>query len=294
MTGRYGFRFAVWLLAVVACMTAAAEDERNDRADENIDLDLTTFYDSNVTLAEKDNDIAEDGGIEASVTWSRISESLQGRSFGWSIGLEGAKFSDFEDLDRVELETGMKYTVQFERGFTAPVYEFSANAKLIDSVSDLRDGWQIGAGALMTRRMTERLVGRIGGRLIRREADDFDAFDNERINLFANGDLRISSRNVVYGTYIVSSGDVVSTAQPTLKIINAAEVIEPDDAFGGLQSNRFAYRLDAVAHIVTIGWNRSLGPDRSLDVSIQGLAAFADGDNDYERGAARLSYLHRF
>lgn len=294
MTGRCGIRLAAWLLALVPAMVAAAEGEHDDHADAHIDLDVTAFYDSNVTLAEFDEDIADDGGIEASVSWSRVEEGLKGRAFGWNVGVRGVKFSEFGDLDRVEVNAGAKYVVQFQRGFHAPIHEFSVNAKLIDSVSDLRDGWQIEAGALMTRRLTERLVGRIGGRLIRREAEDFDAFDNERINLFANGDLRVSSRNVVYGTYIVSAGDVVSTAQPTLKIINAAEVIEPDDAFGGLQSNRFAYRLDAVAHIVTIGWNRSLGPDRSLDVSIQGLAAFADGDNDYERGTARLSYLHRF
>lgn len=287
-------RLLVSLLLLLSTAGAAQEDDHDDDGGGNIDLDVTAFYDSNVTLAELDDDIADDAGIEVSVTWSRTEEGLQGRASGWSLAVRDTKFDEFDDLNQIELEAGAKYIAQFRRGFSAPVYEFSVTAKVIDSVSDLRDSWQVELGALMTRRLTDRLVGRLGTRLTRRRADDFDAFDNDRINLFANGDLRVSQRNVLYGTYIVSVGDVVSTAVPTLKIVNAAEVIEPDDAFGGIPANRFAYRLDAVVHIVTVGWNHSLGPNRSLDLSAQGLAARADGDNDYERGAVRFSYLHRF
>lgn len=295
MIARDGLRIATVALSLAVTGTSVAQHgEEEEHGGGNIDLDVTAFYDSNVTLAEFDDDIADDVGVEAAITWSRTEEGLQGRAFGWSVGVRDTKFDEFSDLNQIELEAGAKYIAQFRRGFSAPVYEFSVTAKLIDSVSDLRDSWQVEAGALATRRLTDRLVGRAGFRVSRREADDFDTFDNDRINLFVNGDLRMSSRNVLYGTYIFSMGDVVSTAEPTLKIINAAEVIEPDDAFGGLLSNRFAYRLDAEVHIVTVGWNRSLGPNRSLDLSAQGLAALADGDNDYERGQIRFSYLHRF
>ncbi len=287
-----------WRLIVALLLllpgAAVAQHEEHEEQGGDVDLDVTTFYDSNVTLAELDDDIADDAGIEASFTWSRAEEGLQGSATGWSIGVRGTKFDEFSDLDQVELEAGAKYIAQFRRGFSAPVYEFSLDAKLIDSVSAIRDGWQVEVGALMTRRLTDRLVGRFGARVSHREANDFDAFDNDRVNLFVNSDLSTSARNVLYGTYILSLGDVVSTAVPTLKIVNAAEVIEPDDAFGGIPANRFAYRLDAEVHIVTVGWNHSLGPSSSLDLSAQGLAAFAEGDNDYERGQVRLSFLHRF
>lgn len=285
-------RLAALAAALAAGGAGAQDDDHGGGPD--IDLDVTAFYDSNVTLAQLDDDIADDQGVEAAVTLSSVSGGLEGSAFGWSLGLKGVRHDEFEDLDRLEAEAGVKYIVQFRRGFSAPVFELSLTARAIDSESELRDGWQAEAGALATRRLTEKLVGRAGVRFIRRESEDFEAFDNERINVFVNGDLRTSQRSVLYGTYIFSTGDVVSTARPTLAIIDAAEVIEPDDAFGGLESNRFAYRLDAEVHIVTLGWNRALGPSSSIDASVQGLYADAEGDNDYERGLARLSYLHRF
>jgi len=281
------------LICLVPGIAAGAEDD-HDRGGPAVDADLTAFYDSNVTLAELDDDIDDDRGLEASATWTWSEGGLQGKSTAWNVGVKGVKFDKFEDLDRIEVSVGWKFVVQFERGFHAPIYEVAIDAKGIDTVSDIRDGWQLEARAMMTRRLTERLVGRFGATVSHREADGFEVFDNKRVNLFVNADLRSSQQSVFYGTYILSAGDVVSTAVPTLEIVEAAEKIEPDDAFGGVNSNRFAYRLDAVAHIGTIGFNRSLGPNRSVDLSVRGLAAFAEGDIDYEQALVRLSYLHRF
>lgn len=293
MTGRNEVRFAIALLSCVPAASAmGAEEERGGGI--TTDLDVTAFSDDNITFAELESDIAKDSGLEATVTWSRNEPDLKGSATGWSVSAKTVKFEDFEDLDRLELKSEGRYIVQFRRGFSAPIYELTASAKLIDSVSDIRDGWEIEAGAMMTKRLTTKLVGRFGLRVTRREADEFRAFDNKRINLFANGDLQLSRQGVFYATYILSAGDVVSTARPNFDVIDAAEVIEPDDAFGGLKSNRFAYRLDATVNIVTVGWNQTLWPNTSLDFSLQGLVANADGDNDYERGVARLSFLHRF
>lgn len=290
-------RAAVSLLLALSLAPAGlamGAEEDDEHGGITIDLDVTAFSNDNLTLAERDRDIAKDSGVEAAVTWSHTDPPLEGSATGWSLGAKTVKFEDFEDLDRLELKAEGRYVAQFRRGFSAPIYELNASAKLIDSVSDIRDGWEIAAGAMMTRRLTTALTGRMGLRATRREADEFRAFDNKRINLFFNGDLQVARQTVLYGTYIASGGDVVATAQPTFKVVDAAEVIEPDDAFGGLESNRFAYRLDATVHIVTVGWNQTLGPSTSLDISLQGLTAHADGDNDYERGIARLSFLHRF
>lgn len=279
-------------LVLAPALVLAAEDD--DHSGPTVDLDLTAFYDSNVTLAELDDDIDDDAGVEATGTMTWSGEGLRGKSVAWNINATGAKFDKFDELDRVELGAGVTYNVQFARGFYAPVYEFALNGKVIDTVSEIRDGWQVDLRAMVTRRFTERLVGRLGLNLTRRESNDFKVFDNSRANLFVNSDLRTSRQSVLYGTYILSYGDVVSTAVPTLEIVEAAEEIEPDDAFGGVSSNRFAYRLEAVTHIVTLGWNRSIAPNRSLDLSVQGLSAHAEGDIDYQRTQVRLGYLHRF
>lgn len=286
-------RAGMLLTVCLPLMAMAAEDDQEEGG-VPVDVDLTAFHDSNVTLAEHDDDIDDDRGVEASATWTWSEGGLEGKTTAWNIGVKGVKFDKFEDLDRTELSAGWKYIVQFERGFHAPIYEVAVTGRLIDAVSDIRDSWELEARVMMTRRLTERLVGRLGGTVTQRKADGFDVYDNKRINLFVNADLRTSRQSVFYGTYILSAGDVVSTAVPTLEIVEAAEKIEPDDAFGGVGANRFAYRLDAVTHIGTLGINRSLAPNRSLDLSIQGLSAYAEGDIDYQRALLRLSYLHRF
>jgi len=256
--------------------------------------DVTLVYNSNVTNAEMKDDIADDYSLEGELSYTYSTPSLAGHSFHWTVSALGAKFDQFTNLDRAELKVEGAYDVQFTRGFSAPVYEFSASVKAIDSASVIRDGWQVELGAMATSELTDRVTARAGLRLTRREATDYDVFDLKRGNVFVNADWLKSSRSVFYGTYIFSRGDVVSTAVPTLKIIDAAQVIEPDDAFGGVPANRFAYRLNADVNILTFGYNRAVGAQGAIDVSVESLFADADGGNQYQRTITRIAYLRRF
>lgn len=256
--------------------------------------DVTFLYNDNVTRAERADDIADDVAVEARLAYGWSTPAITGSSFAWTAAVTGVKFNEFGDLDHVEVSGEVAYRVQFARGFGAPVYEASAMAAALDYGSRIRDGWRAEAGAMATKRLTDRLTGRAGFRVSRREASDYDVFDLERTNLFANVDWLATRRSVGYVTWVFSTGDVVSTATPTLYIINAAEVIEPDDAYGGAPANRFAYRLDADVNIVTLGYNRKLDADASIDLSLETLLAEAEGGNEYERMIARVSYLRRF
>jgi len=281
---------ALALLALAPLPGHAAEGHGGS----SINGSVTLLYNNNVTNAELNNDIDDDFSLEAEASYTYSTPALTGHSFHWTVSALGSRFSTYHDLDHAELKLEGAYDVQFTRGFSAPVYEFSASIKGIDSVSRIRDGWQAELGAMATSQLTDRLTGRTGVRLTKREATEYDVFDLERWNVFFNTDWMKSEHSVFYGTYIFSKGDVVSTAVPTLKIIDAADAIEPDDAFGGVPANRFAYRLNADVNILTLGYNHAVGPLSAIDLSVEGLFANADGGNEYQRTITRLAYLRRF
>ena len=79
-------------------------------------------------------------------------------------------------------------------------------------------------------------------------------------------------------------------------IINAADAIEPDDAFGGIAVNQFAYRLDAVSHVVTLGYNAAISRNLSLDLSLRYVDSEATEDPFiyYDRSIVRASLVGRF
>ena len=123
-----------------------------------------------------------------------------------------------------------------------------------------------------------------------------EAFDTEQLRLFGNLDLNYSKTALLYATYAFAAGDIVSSASPTLDIINAAEVIEPDDAFGGVEFNQFAYRLDAETQVITLGYNQIIKRGTSLDISLRFVDSDATEDDNigYERALLRISLLGRF
>ena len=282
----------VWLL-VVAGPASGAETGHDDNPAQ-LNGDVTWLYNDNVTRAQRDVDIADDTAVEGGLSLSWSTPGLTGQSFAFAMSGKAVKFNRFDGLDHAELAFEGAYRVQFARGFFAPVYELSFKAAKLEHEAALREGYQFEFGAMATKRLTDRLTGRTGLRLTRRGAEEGAVFDIERGNLFVNVDWRVTGGSLAYITWIGSRGDVVSTAQPTFPIVDNAEAIEPDTAFGGAEANRFAYRLDADVHILTLGVNISLGPATSLDLSVEGLTADAVADIEYQRGIGRISLLHRF
>ena len=123
-----------------------------------------------------------------------------------------------------------------------------------------------------------------------------EVFDLEEFRGFINFDTNFTKTDLVYTTFTYISGDTVSSATPTLDIINVSDAIEPDDAFGGIDANQFAYRIDSNTAVITLGYNRILTRDISLDFSARFVDSEAKDDDDiyYERTIFRASLLGRF
>lgn len=275
-------------------LTAGAAEDHVEHGGPNLTVDVTALYNDNVARAQRDVDIADDFAVEANVAISESTPAITGQSFSFEWSGKAVKFDRFDGLDHAEMAFEVGYRRQFARGFYAPIYQLSLKAARLFHDAELRDGYSLEFGGRVTRRFSDRWTGRTGFSLLRRGANDGDVFDLERDSLFVNLDARLSRHSLGYITWIGAKGDVVSTAQPTFRIVDNAEAIEPDTAFGGIPANRFAYRLDADVHILTLGVNVGIGPTTSLDLSVEGLTAEAADDIDYQRNIARVNLLHRF
>lgn len=275
-------------------LTAGAAEDPVHHREANLTVDATALYNDNVARAQRDVDIADDFAVEANVAISDSTSAITGQSFSFEWSGKAVKFDRFDGLDHAEMAFKVGYQRQFARGFYAPIYQLSLKAARLFHDAELRDGYSIEFGGRVTRRFSDRWTGRTGFNLLRRSANDGDVFDIERDSLFVNLDARLSQRSLGYITWIGAKGDVVSTAQPTFTIVDNAEAIEPDTAFGGIPANRFAYRLDADVHILTLGVNFSIESSTSIDLSVETLTAEARDGIDYQRNIGRMSLLHRF
>jgi hypothetical protein len=159
----------------------------------------------------------------------------------------------------------------------------------------MRDADFVGVGFEASTQVTDRLF-LVGGVKSSQRESRSRVFDTRENQFFINADLSLSRRNVAYLTYSLIKGDLVSTATPRLVFINAAEVIEADDAFGGQAFDQFAYRLDATTHVVTLGFNRAIKRGLTFDVSWRFVTSEADEESriEYDRNIVRGGLIGRF
>lgn len=257
--------------------------------------DVAFVNDDNIRRSRWAEDIREDNILDLSFN-ARGSLKLSrysNLSVGAQLGAE--KYSTFDLLDNFRYALKLKYSFAFASGFLSPVYAIKLDIGGIQSESDIRTSDTASIGLEMNKWLSDAVILTLGYKYKQSEAST-RVFDTEENQLFVNLDLELSNRNVIYMTYHYISGDIVSSATPRLSIINIAEVIEPDDAFGGLTTNQFAYRLDADSQLFTVGFNSALTRSLSYDLSVRFIDSEATQNADifYERLIIRAGLLGRF
>jgi hypothetical protein len=276
------FVISATLLLLFATLVRAAENL-------SVNADLGYVSDDNVSKAEASDDIFEDTFVSGSAGFS-YKQELSFRSlllYRGSVAFES--YDEFDGLNNVSLTGTIDYKIQFARGFGAAGYTLTAFVQEHDFESDMRDSTTLGVQGTVAKRFTDRIFSVFGLGYKVRESES-DVFDTENARIFGNLDWLLADQLVSYATLQYVVGDVVSTARPTLDIINAAKAIEPDDAFGGIEAGRFAYRLDGETALLTLGLNYGINSANSLDASVELLNSDADAI-EYYRTVYRLSYL---
>jgi FimV-like protein len=257
--------------------------------------DLAYIHDDNVRLARDDVDIREDNILSGTLK-ATAGKSLDGFSllnYGGSVTYN--KFETFDGLDNVEFEVNTRYRFALSSGFTSPIYSLKASLGGAEFDSEMRDATLLSLSAEINKWLTTT-INMTAGIGINKQESVSEVFDLSDARVFVNFDTNLSDTDLVYTTFSYITGDTVSSATPTLDIINVSDAIEPDDAFGGVDANQFAYRIDSNTAVITLGYNRIMSRDISLDFSLRYVDSEARDDENiyYERTIFRASLLGRF
>ena len=258
--------------------------------------DVAYIHDDNVRLARDDVDIREDNILSGTVK-ANAGKSLDDftlLNYGGSVSYE--KFETFDGLDNAAFEVNARYRFALSSGFTSSIYSLKASLGGVEFIdSDMRDSTLLSLSAEINKWLTTTINMTAGIGYRQRESVS-DVFDLSDARVFVNFDTNFSKTDLVYTTFSFITGDTVSSATPTLEIINASDAIEPDDAFGGVDANQFAYRIDSDTAVITIGYNRIMTSDLSLDISARFVNSEAKANPDiyYDRTIFRFSLLGRF
>lgn len=270
---------AIGLLSFnVSSMTSAAE---------LTGVDLKYIYDSNPAKAEFDRDIESTSSVLARITGSLYSlplSSSENISSGLSVS-GSASFEhnfDIDNLGESRYRIGLGWFRESKKVKNSPFVRLSLGATYLDSQTEIRDSLLVDFGGSVNFQPTNFFDTTIGLQAELREAET-EVFDTTKTTLFATANFSPIPRWVFRTGLRYVIGNEVSTATPTLDIVNNAEAIEPDEAFGGVPANRFAYLIDANSAIAELGVGYGISGTIQANLLYRYVNTEADGDISYDR-----------
>jgi len=254
--------------------------------------DFASGFDDNVTTAQHDADIRESGFASLGGTADYFRQLSLFTTLQLRGNLQGEYWKSFDGLNNGKATGMARLMYRGDGDFFTPTLAAWLSAALWEFDSEIRDSNEYRVGAYAIEQLTTQVTGRLALTANQREADG-EVFDLSGASIALNFDWIPMPHSTVYTGYQYYKGGVTSTATPSLAIGLAADAIEADDAFGGLAGGLRAYRLDATAHILTLGYNQALSRQLSVDAQVQYVTTSADFGIEYEKMVAVLSLLAR-
>jgi outer membrane autotransporter protein len=206
--------------------------------------------------------------------------------------LDGRNMIEHNGLDNVSAGAQGEFQYRTSSSFRAPTFGLLGRVDLDAYDSSLRSGTRYKLGLNVHSRITDRIgvFSALEGR--GRDADS-EVFDTEDVGLRIAFDYSLTERDLLRLGGEFRQGDTVSSTHPSDFFSDIADAQEPDDAY---RNEEFiAYRYEADTTLWTLGYNRALGPQGSVDISWQHVTAEPDGSStDYVSDQIAAYYLMRF
>ena len=276
--------------ALAGLLPATADAQRSPL---RLTGELSVSYDDNLSNAQAESDQAG-----SAIGLLALNANYRKRLTPNAVLLlrgtaEAQEVDEFEGLSNTAGTLLGRLLYRPGRGLYDPTVAVSASATVREFDSDIRDSTSYRLMFMASNRISTRIGGRL---LLLSELRDSDSevFDTRSQQLGFDIDFRYSRKLTLYGGYRFRVGDIVSSAQPTLRITQWAEVIEADEVYGGAANNRFAYRLETVGNIFSLGGNVSLTRSLALDVNTRYATVNGGGSNEYQRWTTTAGLLLRF
>ena len=244
-------------------------------------------YDDNISRAQESTEIEHDfiNTLSGRLGYQAIINRHSLLNVSAELAFE--RMNQFKSLNNLRLTGSLNYLYQPENGLYKPWYEFTARlSELRFNKSNIRDSQQLDIILGTGKRITNKIVAKAAYQFSQRYSEEkvFDLLNN---GLDLDIEYQYSRNLIFYSQYNFTLGEVVSTAIPNTRIINAAESVAPDDVFTpgvgpGCMNRRCAYRLDAVVHKIGAGINMNVINNTEIDLAAQYHHADASGDNQYD------------
>lgn len=250
-------------------------------------------YDSNINNApvgqsERGSGVA-DGLLYAGHTLTSDGVSLLTRG-----SLRMQTYEHAPSLSNIKAGALARVLMRTGRGLLAPTLSASVSANYWEFNSRQRDSVEYRAGLALQQQVTTQITARLLLESTRRDSQS-RVFDLRGRSAGVGIDWQPRPRLNVHLGYQFSDGDVVATSSPGPVIASVAEVIEPDQAFGGDVARQRAYRFDADTQIATLGFNYAFSNALSLDTQVQYVDTNSrPGSIQYTRWISGAGLLWRF
>jgi uncharacterized protein YhjY with autotransporter beta-barrel domain/mono/diheme cytochrome c family protein len=248
-------------------------------------MSASLAYDSNVTRASDTLDIKSDTiyGVSASKALSfTVSKFTRLKLSGF---IDTEQFRTYSGLGHISGGGEGEFMYRTSADFDAST--FGIFARFTDDAyeSTLRNGTRTSAGLTLRKPLTDRIsfFAAVAGNERRANTEVFNTKD---ASARANFDYAISMGQTFYLTGEYRKGDIVSTGQPSLKVVDMSTVFVKDDVFTA--TPHYDYRMKGRTALLTLGYNYSLGSKDSMDISWRGVRSSPDFTPDY---ATPASYL---
>lgn len=256
-------------------------------------VDIKLISDSNPAKAEFDRDIESTTSFLGRVGGNLYARDLINNEFvssGFSINAS-ASFehnADIEGLGESRYRASVDWFRENKKATGTPFIRLGLGTTYIDSQTERRDGVAVDLGASINFQPTNFFDTTLGVQLAVTDAET-EVFDTTKSTLFATANFSPMPKLVLRTGLRFVFGDEVSSATPNLNIFNNAEVIEPDEAFGGLSADRFAYLLGATSAIVELGGGYRITDTVEANLLYRYVNTEADGGIGYDRSMVEFT-----
>ncbi|MBX2886044.1 MAG: hypothetical protein KTR32_39175 [Granulosicoccus sp.] len=289
------FRYLLLVGVLTGTGVAVAADKKSESTAGITGFDLKIISDSNPAKAEFERDIEETNSFRARVTGNLLSKDLSVASFPSGLSLNASASyehnADIEELGESRYRISADWFRENATSSLAPFYRMSFGLGYLDSETQIRDSAIVDLSASVNFQPTDFFDSTVGASLEVRDADT-TVFDTTKATVFLTGNFAPVERLILRAGFRYVFGHEVSTATPTLNIVNTAEAIEADDAFGGRAANRFAYLLDANSAIFEVGAGYLLTDAIEANLLYRIVSTTADNDIGYDRNMLELTFSY--
>lgn len=286
--GRIRGTTAVALALLLSVSSASAAPPRL-----RVNGSASVGYDSNISASQANAEKVDSAFYSMLLAGDYIVPLSERTAMTLRGQVQGDAYHEFDKLSNGRALALVRVAWKPGQGFFTPVLSGWASAARLEYGSQIRTGNEYRGGVFLTQQVTTTISARAEIKGFHRESEG-RVFDLSGQSAALSFNWMLLPVLGVSAGFEYQTGDATSSAAPSVRIARAAEVIEPDDAFGGLAANQFAYRIDARTRIASLGLNWRFSRDWALDAQLQSVSVDGDFGNQYDRLLGVIGILVRF